>query len=66
MKAIVLISGGMDSLVSTAIAKRDGYDLAALHLNYGRRIMASKKNSWLMLRISHALAALRLPIKPLK
>ncbi len=37
MKAIVLISGGMDSLVSTAIAKRDGYDLAALHLNYGQR-----------------------------
>ncbi len=37
MKAIVLISGGMDSLVSTAIAKRNGYDLAALHLNYGQR-----------------------------
>lgn len=37
MKAIVLISGGMDSLVSTAIAKRDGYSLAALHLNYGQR-----------------------------
>ena len=37
MKAIVLISGGMDSLVSTAIAKCDGYDLAALHLNYGQR-----------------------------
>lgn len=37
MKAIVLISGGMDSLVSTAIAKRAGYDLAALHLNYGQR-----------------------------
>ncbi len=37
MKAIVLISGGMDSLLSTAIAKRDGYELAALHLNYGQR-----------------------------
>ncbi len=37
MKAIVLISGGMDSLISTAIAKRDGYSLAALHLNYGQR-----------------------------
>ncbi|MFN3560491.1 MAG: 7-cyano-7-deazaguanine synthase QueC [Chloroherpetonaceae bacterium] len=37
MKAIALISGGMDSLVSTAIAKRDGYSLAALHLNYGQR-----------------------------
>ncbi|MCS6988691.1 MAG: 7-cyano-7-deazaguanine synthase QueC [Chloroherpetonaceae bacterium] len=37
MKAIALISGGMDSLVSTAIAKRDGYEVAALHVNYGQR-----------------------------
>lgn len=37
MKAIVLVSGGMDSLASLAIAKRDGYELAALHLNYGQR-----------------------------
>ncbi|KER10907.1 MAG: 7-cyano-7-deazaguanine synthase [[Candidatus Thermochlorobacteriaceae] bacterium GBChlB] len=37
MRAIVLLSGGMDSLVSTAIAKDLGYDLAALHLNYGQR-----------------------------
>ena len=37
MKAIVLISGGMDSCVVTAIAKTDGYDLASIHVNYGQR-----------------------------
>jgi 7-cyano-7-deazaguanine synthase len=35
-KAIVLASGGMDSLVTAAIANLQ-YDLAFLHLNYGQR-----------------------------
>ncbi len=35
-KAIILISGGMDSLVTAAIASKD-YDLSFLHLNYGQR-----------------------------
>ncbi len=35
--AVALLSGGMDSLVTTAIAHNLGYDLAALHLNYGQR-----------------------------
>lgn len=37
MKAIVLLSGGMDSLVTTAIARQEGYELAAMHVNYGQR-----------------------------
>lgn len=37
MLAVTLLSGGMDSLVTTAIAKHLGYELAALHLNYGQR-----------------------------
>jgi len=37
MKAVILISGGMDSLVTTAIAASEGYDLAAMHVNYGQR-----------------------------
>ncbi|NTW50571.1 MAG: 7-cyano-7-deazaguanine synthase QueC [Chlorobiales bacterium] len=37
MRAIVLMSGGMDSLVTTAIAHSLGYELAALHVNYGHR-----------------------------
>ncbi len=35
-KAIILVSGGMDSLVTAAIASND-YELAFLHLNYGQR-----------------------------
>jgi 7-cyano-7-deazaguanine synthase len=35
-KAIILVSGGMDSLVTAAIAAGQ-YDLAFLHLNYGQK-----------------------------
>lgn len=35
--AVVLLSGGMDSAVTAAIAKEQGYDIACLHLNYGQR-----------------------------
>lgn len=35
--AIVLLSGGMDSTVCMAIAQSLGYELAALHINYGQR-----------------------------
>jgi 7-cyano-7-deazaguanine synthase len=34
--AVVLVSGGMDSLVTAAIAARD-YDLSFLHASYGQR-----------------------------
>jgi 7-cyano-7-deazaguanine synthase len=37
MKAIILVSGGMDSCVTVASAKADGYDLSFLHMNYGQR-----------------------------
>ncbi|BAI80411.1 transcriptional regulator, ExsB family [Deferribacter desulfuricans SSM1] len=36
-KAIVLVSGGMDSCVTAAIAKDMGYELYLLHTNYGQR-----------------------------
>ena len=35
--AVVLLSGGMDSAVCTAIAVEHGYEVAALHLNYGQK-----------------------------
>lgn len=35
--AVVLLSGGMDSAVCAAIAKQNGLEIAALHLNYGQR-----------------------------
>ncbi len=37
MRAVVLMSGGMDSLVVTAHADFLGYDIAAMHINYGQR-----------------------------
>jgi len=37
MRAVVLLSGGMDSLVTTAMAHEQGFELAAMHVNYGQR-----------------------------
>lgn len=36
-EAVVLVSGGMDSCVTAAVAKEEGYGLRFLHLNYGQR-----------------------------
>ncbi|UOD34291.1 7-cyano-7-deazaguanine synthase QueC [Deferribacteraceae bacterium V6Fe1] len=35
-KAIVLVSGGLDSCVTAAVAKDLGYNLCLLHVNYGQ------------------------------
>ena len=37
MKAVVLLSGGLDSTTILAIAKREGFDLFALTFDYGQR-----------------------------
>jgi 7-cyano-7-deazaguanine synthase len=37
MKAVCLISGGMDSATLAYVAKSRGYDILALHVNYGQR-----------------------------
>lgn len=37
MKAVCLLSGGMDSSTLAYCAKSKGYDILALHLNYGQR-----------------------------
>jgi 7-cyano-7-deazaguanine synthase len=36
-KAIVLVSGGMDSCVTAAIAKSENDEIALLHISYGQR-----------------------------
>jgi 7-cyano-7-deazaguanine synthase len=37
MKAVVLLSGGLDSYTAAAIARSEGFDLYALTINYGQR-----------------------------
>ena len=36
-KAVCILSGGMDSTLASYIAKNDGYDIIAVHFNYGQR-----------------------------
>ena len=35
--AVVLLSGGLDSYTAAAVAKRDGFAICALSINYGQR-----------------------------
>jgi 7-cyano-7-deazaguanine synthase len=36
-KAICILSGGMDSTLASYIARKDGYEIIAVHFNYGQR-----------------------------
>jgi len=36
-RAVVLVSGGMDSCVTAALVRHEGYELNFLHTNYGQR-----------------------------
>ncbi len=45
-RAVVLLSGGMDSCVCAALAARD-YDAAALHVSYGQRTEDRERKSFL-------------------
>src|SRR6188768_167013 len=36
-RAVVLLSGGLDSYTAAAVAKREGFTLFALSINYGQR-----------------------------
>jgi 7-cyano-7-deazaguanine synthase len=53
MKAVCLLSGGMDSSTLAYFAKSKGYDILALHLNYGQRtegkeLLSAKKIATLL------------------
>ncbi|MDY5466199.1 MAG: 7-cyano-7-deazaguanine synthase, partial [Campylobacter sp.] len=43
MKALCVISGGMDSAVAAAIAKRDGYEILGLHFDYKQRTQSRER-----------------------
>jgi 7-cyano-7-deazaguanine synthase len=45
-RAVVLLSGGMDSCVCAALAARD-YQTAAVHVSYGQRTEARERQSFL-------------------
>ncbi|WP_419770654.1 MAG: 7-cyano-7-deazaguanine synthase QueC [Candidatus Marinarcus sp.] len=36
-KAVCILSGGMDSTLASYIAKHEGYEIIAVHFNYGQR-----------------------------
>ncbi len=41
-KAVCIISGGMDSALSAKMAQVEGYEIIALHFNYGQRTEAKE------------------------
>lgn len=45
-KAVCIISGGMDSALGAKIADNEGYELIALHFNYGQRTQNKELESF--------------------
>jgi len=41
-KCVCIISGGMDSALSSKIAQEEGYEIIAVHFNYGQRTQAKE------------------------
>ena len=49
LKAVCIISGGMDSAISAALAKREGYEIIAVHFNYGQRTEGKERECFRLL-----------------
>ncbi len=45
-KALVLMSGGMDSTLCAAIAKSQDYELTGIHLNYGQKTQEREERAF--------------------
>ena len=45
-KAVCIISGGMDSALSAKIAQQEGFEIIALHFNYGQRTQTKELESF--------------------
>ena len=45
-KAVCIVSGGMDSALSTKIAQKAGYEVIAVHFNYGQRTQTKELASF--------------------
>ena len=45
-KAVCIMSGGMDSTLCAVMAKKAGYDIVALHFDYGQRTMKREKRAF--------------------
>lgn len=55
MKAVCLLSGGMDSTTLAYVARNQGYDILALHMNYGQR--TERKERECARRVADAIGA---------
>jgi len=56
-KAVCIISGGMDSALSAKIAQKEGYEIIAVHFNYGQR--TEKKELGCFRKIADDVAAVK-------
>jgi 7-cyano-7-deazaguanine synthase len=56
-KAVCIISGGMDSALSAAIAKAEGYEVIGVHFNYGQR--TEKRELLCFRKLTEELGAVR-------
>ncbi|MEA1954654.1 MAG: 7-cyano-7-deazaguanine synthase QueC [Campylobacterota bacterium] len=45
-KAVCIISGGMDSALSAKVAEKEGYEIIALHFNYGQRTQEKESEAF--------------------
>jgi len=45
-KAVCIMSGGMDSTLAAYMMKKDGYEIIALHFDYGQRTMQREKSAF--------------------